>query len=162
MARSLKPIPDEFHSVTPQLVVKGAAQAIEFYKKAFGAEERSRMASPDGKIMHAELKIGDSIIFLADEMPNPGGAKSPQTLGACTATLHVYVPDVDSAFRKAISAGGKETMAVADQFWGDRYGSFTDPYGHSWGVATRKEDLGRKEVEERAREFFGSVHRKTA
>ncbi len=122
------------------------------------------MSSPDGKIGHAELKIGDSIIFLADEFPGPGCAKAPQTVGACTSTLNLYVPDVDAAFKKAIAAGGKETMPVADMFWGDRYGTFTDPFGHTWGIATRKEDLSKEEIEKRAQAFWASMQaqRKTA
>jgi PhnB protein len=152
-----KPVPDGFHTVTPHLIIKGAADAIEFYKKALGAQEISRMAGPGGVIGHAELKIGDSIIFLADEFPGPGCGKSPQTLGGCTSTLNLYVPDVDASFKKAVSAGGKETMAVQDMFWGDRYGTFTDPYGHTWGIATRKEDLTTDEIEKRAQEFWASM-----
>jgi PhnB protein len=166
MSKASKPVPEGFHTVTPHLVTRGAADAIEFYKKALGAQELSRMSMPDGKIGHAELKIGDSIIFLADEMPSPdpGHAKSPQTVGATTTSLHLYVPDVDTAFKKAISAGAKETMAVTDMFWGDRYGTFTDPFGHSWGIATHKEDLSKQEMDERARAFFASMQqqRKTA
>ena len=163
MAISQKPIPEGFHTVTPALVVNDAAKAIEFYKKAFGAQELVRMPSPDGKIMHAELKIGDSIIFLSDEMPMPGSIKSPQTLGGSTAMLNVYVPNVDELFKQAIAAGGKEAMPVTDQFWGDRYGSLVDPFGHSWGLATHKEDLSPAEMGERAQQFFASAaQRKTA
>jgi PhnB protein len=157
MAKAAKPIPEGHHTVTPHLVLRNAAEAIEFYKKALGAQELGRMTSPDGKVGHAELKIGDSIIFLADEFPGPGCAKSPQTVGACTATLNLYVPDVDATFKQAISAGGKETMPVTDMFWGDRYGTFTDPYGHTWGVATHKEDLTKQEVEERAKAFWANM-----
>ncbi len=157
MTKAAKPIPEGLHTVTPHLVIRGAAEAIEFYKKALGAQELSRMSSPDGKIGHAELKIGDSIIFLADEFPSPGGAKSPQTVGACTSTLNLYVPDVDATFKKAIAAGGQEAMPVADMFWGDRYGTFTDPFGHIWGVATHKEDLTKEELEERAQAFWASM-----
>ncbi|MGZ4827589.1 MAG: VOC family protein [Terriglobales bacterium] len=158
MAKTVQPIPEGFHTVTPHLVIRGAAEAIEFYKKALGAQELSRMASPDGKIGHAELKIGDSIIFLADEFPGaPGCPKSPQTVGACTSTLNLYVPDVDASFKKAIAAGAKETMPVADMFWGDRYGAFTDPFGHTWGVATRKEILTKQEVEQRSKAFWESM-----
>jgi PhnB protein len=161
MPKSAKsPIPEGLHTVTPHLVIRGAAQAIEFYKKALGAQELSRMAMPDGKIGHAELKIGDSVIFLADEMQNPGNAKSPQTLGATTTTLNLYVPDADATFKQAISAGGKETMPVADQFWGDRYGAFADPFGHTWGVATRKEELTKDEMDQRAKDFFASMAQK--
>jgi PhnB protein len=164
MAKAATPIPEGFHTVTPSLVVRNAAQAIDFYKKALGAQELSRMPSPDGKIMHAELKIGDSIIFLADEMPNPGSAKSPQTVGGCTGSLNLYVPDVDSFFQKAVNSGAKEAMPVADQFWGDRYGSFVDPFGHIWGVGTRKEALTPEEIGKRAQSFFAHMQaqKKTA
>ncbi len=165
MKQAAKPIPEGFHTVTPHLVIRGAAEAIEFYKKALGAQELGRMSAPDGRIGHAELKIGDSIIFLADEFPGPPGcAKSPQTVGACTAVLNLYVPDVDAVVKKAIAAGGKETMPVADMFWGDRYGSFMDPYGHTWGVATRKQDLSKAEIEQGAQAFWASMQsqRKTA
>jgi PhnB protein len=162
MTVSNKPIPEGFHSVTPSLVVRDAAKAIDFYKKALGAQELVRMPSPDGKIMHAELKIGDSIIFIADENPNMG-VKSPQTLGDCTGVLNLYVPNVDQVFQQAIAAGSKENMAVADQFWGDRYGSLVDPFGYVWGIGTHKEDLTPKEMEQRAQEFFASMaKRKTA
>jgi PhnB protein len=157
MAKALKPIPEGFHTVTPSLVVRGAAQAIDFYKKALGAQELTRMPGPDGKIMHAELKIGDSIVFVQDESPNMGFCKSPQTLGGCTSTLNVYVPDVDQTFRQAISSGAKETMPVADQFWGDRYGTLTDPFGYVWGIGTHKEDLSPAEVQQRAQEFFAQM-----
>ncbi len=158
-------IPEGFHTITPHLVIRGAAEAIDFYKKALGAEERMRMASPDGRITHAELKIGDSILFLADEFPEMGGcSRSPQTLGATTVTLMLYVPDVDTAFKRALDAGAKTTMPVADMFWGDRYGALTDPYGHTWGMATKKEELTPLEVERRAREFFAKMQaqKKTA
>jgi len=160
MTASSSPVPKGFHTVTPSLIVRGAAEAIEFYKKALGAEELMRMTGPDGKIGHAELKIGDSVIFLSDEFPNMGVAKSPQTLGGCTGTLNLYVPDVDSAFKQAISAGGKTTMPVADMFWGDRYGTFIDPFGHHWGIGTHKEDLSLQEIEERAKAFYASMAQK--
>ncbi|HZI56972.1 MAG TPA: VOC family protein, partial [Verrucomicrobiae bacterium] len=146
-----------FHTVTPSLVVRDAPKAIEFYKKALGAQELSRMPGPDGKIMHAELKIGDSIIFIADENPQMGNIKSPQSLGGCTGGLNIYVRNVDETFKQAITAGGKEAMPVADQFWGDRYGSFIDPFGYSWGVATHKEDVSPKEMGERAQQFFAKM-----
>jgi PhnB protein len=162
MAPAKKPIPDGFHSVTPSLVVRDAAKAIEFYKRALGAQELVRMPGPDGKIMHAEIKIGDSIIFLGEENPQMG-AKSPQTLGGCTGTLSIYVPNVDDVFKQAVAAGGKETMPVADQFWGDRYGTFVDPFGYSWGIATHKEDLNPQEMQDRMQKFFASMaQRKTA
>lgn len=157
-------IPEHFHTITPSVVVKGAAQAIEFYKKALGAQELMRMPNPDGKIMHAELKIGDSVIFVSDEIPNMGLTKSPQTLGGCTGALHLYVDDVDASFQRAVDAGAKSAMPVADMFWGDRYGTITDPFGHVWGLATHKEDVSPAEMEERAQKFFAGVtkERKTA
>src|SRR5690348_9589624 len=160
MTASTKPIPQGFHTVTPSLVVRGAAKAIDFYKKALGAEELVRMPSPDGSIMHAELKIGNSIIFISDEMQMPGAPKSPQTLGGVSGTLNIYVPDVDQTFKQAVAAGGKEAMPVADQFWGDRYGSFVDPFGHVWGVGTHKEELTPQEMQQRAQEFFASMAQK--
>jgi PhnB protein len=159
MTASSKPIPDGFHTVTAALTVKNAAKAIDFYKKALGAQELMRMPSPDGKIGHAELKIGDTIIFLSDELPNMGN-KSPQTLGGTTASLYLYVQDVDSAFQKAVDAGGKTTMPVTDMFWGDRYGQFVDPFGHMWGISTHKEDLTDEETGKRAEEFFAQLEQK--
>ena|SRR5919201_5633204 len=158
MARAASPIPKGFHTVTPHLVIRDAAKAIDFYKKAFRAEELSRMTSPDGRIGHAELKIGDSIIFLADEFPQ-GGPKAPQTLGGTTCTLNLYVEDVDSTFQTAVNAGAKTAMPVADMFWGDRYGQVSDPFGHVWGILTHKEDLSAQEVEQRAKEFWASMER---
>ncbi len=149
-----KAIPEGYHSATPHLVVKNAAQAIEFYKKAFGAKEVMRFATPDGKISHAEIKIGDSMIFVADESPNMGMTKSPQTLGGCTGGVMLYVDDVDATFKQAVDAGGKTFMPVADMFWGDRYGSLVDPFGHSWSVATHKEDVAPGELEKRAQDFY--------
>jgi len=160
MPASTKPVPEGFHSVTPSLTVRNAAQAIEFYKKALGAQEISRMAMPDGKIGHAELKIGDSIIFLSDEMPGMGMAKSPQSLGGCTSVLNLYVPNVDKTFDQAIAAGAKTTMPVADMFWGDRYGTFMDPFGFAWGIATHVEDVSPAEMDKRAKEAFAAMAEK--
>ena len=160
MAQSSKPIPHGFHTVTPSLVVRNAAQAIEFYKKALGAKELMRLPSSDGKITHAELQVGDSIIFVSDEFPNLGISKSPQTLGGCTGTLNLYVEDVDTTFQRAIDSGGKTAMPVANMFWGDRYGTFVDPFGHAWGVATHKEDLSEQEIAERAKDFFAQMTQK--
>ena len=159
MPNSVKPIPEGFHTATPTLVVKNAAQAIDYYKKVFGAEELMRMPSPDGKISHAEIKIGDSKIFLSDEFPQHGG-KSPQTLGGFTGGIYLYVPDVDKVFDKAIAAGGKSSMPVADMFWGDRHGNFIDPFGHSWGVSTHTEDLSEEEMEKRAQAFYAEMEQK--
>jgi PhnB protein len=144
-----KPIPDGYRTVTPYITVKGAAQAIEFYKRAFGAQEHERMTGPDGKtVMHGEIKIGDSIVMLADEMPQMG-CRSPQTLGGCTGYIFLYVPDVDAAFKRAVEAGAKATMPPADMFWGDRFGTVEDPFGHQWGLGTHKEDLSPEEVRKR-------------
>ncbi len=156
MAKAVTPVPEGFHTVTPHLVIKGAAAAIDFYKRAFGAEVVARMDGPGGTVGHAELKIGDSIIFLADEFPG-GPCTSPQTLGGSPVSLHLYVPDVDAAFKRATSAGGRETMAVADMFWGDRFGQLQDPFGHNWSIATRKEILTPQEVEQRAQAFWAQM-----
>jgi PhnB protein len=140
--------PKEYHSVTPYLIIKGAAKAIDFYKRAFGAQELFRM--PDGeRIGHAELKIGDSVVMLADEYPEMG-AKSPATLGGCPVQLLVYVPDVDAAFARAIKEGAKEERPVEDKFYGDRMGGLQDPFGHLWYLATHKEDVSPDEIERRA------------
>ena len=161
MAKSVKPIPDGYHTATPYLRVRGAAKAIEFYKKAFGAEEMVRMPSPDGKmIMHAELKIGDSPIMLGEEMKEMN-ALSPQSVGGTGGGVHLYVRDVDAFVAKAVAAGAKLTMPVADMFWGDRYGKLTDPFCHEWSVATHKEDLSPQEMDQRAKAFFAQQARQT-
>lgn len=161
MPATVKPIPKNFHTVTPSLCVRNAADAIEFYKKALGATELMRMKTPDGKIMHAELQIGDSIIFLSDEFPEMGKTRSPQTLGGTTGTLNLYVDDVDSSFKRAVDAGGTSAMPVTDMFWGDRYGQVTDPYGHTWGLATHKEELSPQELEKRTQDFFAQMAQQT-
>jgi PhnB protein len=145
-----KPIPDGYHSVTPYLIIKGAADAIEYYKKAFGATELFRFPAPGGKIGHAEIKIGDSPIMLADEFPEMG-YKSPKTLGGTPVSIMIYVEDVDTVFKQAISAGGKEQRPVKDQFYGDRLGTLEDPFGHQWHVSTHKEDISLDEMEKRAK-----------
>ncbi len=143
----VKPIPDGYHSVTPYLIIKGASDAIEFYKKAFGATELFRM-DHQGKVGHAELKIGDSPIMLADESTEMG-YKSPTTLGGSPVSIMIYVDDVDTIFKQAIGAGGKEQKAVQDQFYGDRSGTLMDPFGHVWHVATHVEDVSPQEMEKR-------------
>ncbi len=154
-----KPIPEGYHSVTPALVVKNAREAIEFYKRAFGAEELSRMMTPDHKLVaHAELKIGDSIIMLSDEFPGTP-VKAPTTLGGCTASLNIYVENVDDSFEKAVDAGAKEEMPVADMFWGDRYGKVADPFGHSWGLLTHKQDLTPQQIEENFKTFWAQMQK---
>src|SRR5437016_2624520 len=145
MATAVKPIPEGFHTVTPYLVLHDAARAIEFYKRAFDATERLRMDGPSGKIGHAELKIGDSILMLADEMPGTSN-RSPQSLGGSSTGIFLYVKDVDSAFQKAVAAGAKVETPLQDMFWGDRYGKLTDPFGHSWSLATHKEDVAPAEM----------------
>ena len=144
-----KPIPDGYRTVTPYLTVKGGAQAVEFYKRAFGAQEGERMTGPDGKsVMHTELKIGDSMIMLSDELPQMG-SRSPETLGGTTGSIFLYVPDVDAAFKRAVDAGAKATMPPTDMFWGDRFAKLTDPFGHEWAMATHKEDLSHEEIRKR-------------
>ncbi len=142
---SVKPIPEGYHTLTPYLTVRDAARAIEFYKQAFGAQERGVMKGPDGKVMHAEIKIGDSIIMLADEFPE-FGALSPQTSGGAGMGLHIYVEGVDAAFDRAVKAGAQVEMPVSDQFWGDRYGKLKDPFGHKWSIATHTKDMSADEM----------------
>jgi PhnB protein len=159
MTAAINKIPKGFHTITPALTVRSAAEAIAFYKEALGAEELVRMSGPDGKITHAELKIGDSIIFLGDEIPNMGN-KSPQTLGGSSGSLFLYVEDVDQFYQRAVHAGAKSTMPPTDMFWGDRYGTFIDPYGQSWGVGTHVEDLTAEETAERAKDFYAQMAQK--
>jgi len=147
-----KPIPEGYHSVTPYLIIKGATEAIDFYKKAFGATELFRMPAPGGKIGHAEIKIGDSPIMLADESPEMG-YKSPQSLGGSPISIMIYVADVDTVFKQAIAAGGKEQRPVKDQFYGDRSGTLEDPFGHVWHVATHTEDVSPEEMERRMKTY---------
>jgi PhnB protein len=145
-----KPIPDGYHSVTPYLIINDATAALDYYTRAFGAVELFRMPAPEGKIGHAEIKIGDSPIMLADEFPEMG-YKSPQSLGGSPVSLMIYVEDVDTVFKQAIAAGGKEQRPVKDQFYGDRSGTLEDPFGHVWHVATHKEDVAPDEMERRAK-----------
>jgi PhnB protein len=149
MTSKPKPVPDGYHTATPYLIVNGAAQAIEFYKKAFGATEMMRMAQPGGKIGHAEIKIGDSPIMLADESPDVG-ARSPQSIGGSPVSIMLYVEDVDRIFSQAVAAGAKVKRPVADQFYGDRTGGIEDPFGHLWYIATHKEDVSPEEMRKRA------------
>ncbi|HUL51664.1 MAG TPA: VOC family protein [Verrucomicrobiae bacterium] len=150
----VKPIPDGHHSITPTLTVKGASNAIEFYKKAFGAQELSRFPGPDGKsIMHAEIKIGDSVIMLNDEYPQMG-CRSPQSIGGASGGIFLYVQDADDTFNKAVLAGATPQMPMMDAFWGDRFGSIVDPYGHVWSIATRKKDMTYDELRKAAEEFM--------
>jgi len=144
---SVKSIPDGYHTLTPFMTVRDAERAIEFYKQAFGATARGVMKGPDGKVMHAEVMIGDSIIMMSDEFPS-FGCLSPQALGGSSSGLHLYVEDVDASFDRAIKAGAKAEMPVADMFWGDRYGKLVDPFGHKWSIATHKADLSVDEMKQ--------------
>ena len=151
---SVKPIPEGYHSVTPYLIVHGGAEAIEFYKTAFGAAELFRFPTPDGKIGHAEIKIGDSPIMLADEFAEMG-YKGPQSLGGSPVSLMIYVDDVDTVFKQAIDAGATVKEALQDKFYGDRIGTVIDPFGHRWHLATHKEDVSMEEMERRAKAAHG-------
>jgi PhnB protein len=154
MAKSIKPIPEGYHTVTPYLIQRDAKRALEYYKKAFGAEIKMSMPAPDGRVMHAEIKIGDSMIFLCDEFPERSPeTKSPQSAGCVTSTIFLYVQDVDTVFKKAVEAGARVIMPVSDMFWGDRFGTVADPFGHHWGIATRKEELTPQEVQKRQAEW---------
>jgi PhnB protein len=148
-----KPVPPGHHTVTPYLAIKNALRALEFYTKAFGAAEVYRLVMPDGRLGHAEIRLGDSLIMLADEFPEYGG-KAPDTLGGSPVALHLYVDDVDQFFRRALAAGARERKPVMDQFYGDRSGQLEDPFGHLWWVATHKEDLSPEEVQRRAESMF--------
>jgi len=149
MSTKIKPVPEGYHTATPYLIIKGAAAALEFYKKAFGATELLRMPKPDGRVGHAEIKIGDSIIMLADEFPEIG-ARSPESYGGSPVTLMLYVEDVDAVFNRAVAAGAKVDRPVANQFYGDRTGGIIDPFGHKWYLATHVEDVSPEELLRRA------------
>ena len=149
----VKPVPEGYHTATPYLIIKGAAKAIEFYKKAFGATELFRMAAPEGKIGHAEIKIGDSPIMMADEHPEMK-ALSPESLGGSPISMLLYVEDVDAMFKQAIAAGATEVRPVADQFYGDRSGIVKDPFGHKWSIATHVEDVPPEEMDKRLSEMM--------
>src|SRR6266496_3759834 len=155
MAKAKNAVPEGHHTVTPQLTLDNAAQAIDWYKKALGAEEVTRAVGPDGKIMHAEIRLGDSLIMLNDAM---GGGKGPRAIGGSPASLWIYVKDCDALFNRAVAAGAQVRPGpmgqMADQFWGDRAGTFTDPQGYRWSIATRKEDLSPQELEQRQQEWM--------
>jgi PhnB protein len=146
--KAVKAVPAGYTSVTPYLIINGAGRAIDFYKRAFGATELVRMPMPDGRVGHAELKIGNAVVMMADEFPERGH-KSPSTLGGTSGSILLYVPDVDSMFAQAIRAGARELMPVTDQFYGDRSGSIEDPFGHQWTIATHTEDVSAQEMERR-------------
>jgi len=151
-----QPIPEGYHTITPYLAVDDAAQAIDYYTRAFGAKERVRMEAPDGKIGHAELEIGDSLIMLADQFPQ-ATTSPPTELGGTSASVFMYVEDVDAVVKRAVDAGATVTMEVADQFWGDRFGSVKDPFGHLWSIATHVEDVPPEEMAERAKAAMAAM-----
>jgi PhnB protein len=161
MATTTKPIPEGYHSATPYLIVKGAAEAIDFYKRTFGATETFRMADPSGGIAHAEIKIGDSVIMLADEHPNMG-YRGPRSLGGSAVSIMLYVTDVDGTFDSAIKAGAKAQRPVANQFYGDRSGTLEDPFGHIWTISTHVEDVPPEEMKRRAEAAFKSAQARPA
>ena len=154
-----KPIPDGFHTTTPSLVVSNSKDAIEFYKKAFDAKEIYQMPAPDGKIMHAMIQIGDSFVMMSDEFPAMG-AKSPTSIGGTAVTLHLYVEDADKIFKQAVDAGAVITMPIMDAFWGDRFGTIMDPYGHSWAVATHQIDMTPEGLRKAGEEYFANLAKK--
>jgi PhnB protein len=156
MAGNVKAIPEGLHTITPHLIVNGATKAVEFYKNAFGAQVLSVHNAPDGKVMHAELKIGDSKLFLADEFPGMG-CPSPKTVGGTSVVLNLYSENVDQLFNRAVTAGATVTMPLGNQFWGDRYGQVTDPFGHHWALGQHIEDVAPEELDRRAKEVFGQM-----
>jgi PhnB protein len=153
---AVKPIPDGYHTVTPYLAVDDAVEAIEYYKRAFGANERVRMEAPGGKIGHAELEIGDALVMLSDPLPQ-FSTRPPKELGGTSVSVFMYVEDVDAVVKRAVDAGATITMEVADQFWGDRFGSVQDPFGHLWSIATHVEDVPPEEMAERAKAAMAAL-----
>jgi PhnB protein len=160
MPNNVQPIPDGYHSISPAITCKNAASAIDFYKEAFGATEMNRMSGPGGMVMHAELRIGDSVIFVSDEWPGMSAGPTP---GATPSYyLFLYTADVDAVFNRATAAGAQVAMPVADMFWGDRYGKITDPFGHSWGIATHVEDVAPDEMARRSAEWTANMSKAAA
>lgn len=157
---SSKP-PAGYHSVTPTIVVRDAAAAIDFYKRAFGAEEIDRMAGPDGSIMHAEIRIGDSLIMLGEENEQ-WGTRSPLSTNGVHGSLHIYVDDADASFDRALKAGATVRYPLEDAFWGDRYGKVTDPFGHEWGIATRVKDMSKSEMQQAGQDWMAKAAQQTA
>lgn len=157
---NVKPIPENYRSLTPYLCVNDATRAMDFYKRALGATEISRHPTPDGKIAHAEMKIGDSVFMLSDEMPG-AACKSPQSLGGTPVSVWIYTEDVDSIFNRAVQAGATVKMPLADMFWGDRFGAIQDPFGHSWSLATHKEDVAPDELQRRAQREMAKMAQHT-
>jgi PhnB protein len=156
MAMKVKAVPEGYHTITPNLVVQDAPKAIDFYKKAFGAEELVRMPGPDGKVIHAEIKIGDSIVMLAEEMPDMG-TRSPKAYGGSSVGFYFYVENVDALWKRAVEAGAKPIMPLMDMFWGDRTGRLEDPFGHSWSPAQHTRDLTPEEIKKGQDAFFAQM-----
>jgi PhnB protein len=152
-----QPVPAGYHTINPSMIVKDARKAIAFYKSAFGAEEIDVMTGPDGKVMHAELRIGNSILMMGEENPAWAAFKSAETIGASPISLHLYVPDADAAFKRAIDAGAAVDMPLDDMFWGDRYGKVKDPFGYTWGIATRVKNLTPEEVRKAGQEWMAKM-----
>lgn len=162
MTLKAKPVPDGFHTVTAYLSQRDTGRALEFYRKAFGAETRLTMPGPDGRMLHAEVKIGDSIVFMADENPAMSPyVKAPVTAGCVTGTTFLYVPDVDAAFKRAVDAGAKVVTPLADMFWGDRFGTLIDPFGHHWSLATHIEDVAPQDMKKRQADWEKSLAKKS-
>ena len=159
MAGNVKAVPEGTHTITAHLSVRDAQKAIDFYQKAFGAQLLHMHKTPDGRVMHASLKIGDSQFMLADEFPGMG-TPSPQALGGSPVVLNIYVEDVDGLFKQAVDAGAKVTMPLANQFWGDRYGQIVDPFGHHWALGSHVEDVAPEEMERRANAMFAEMSKK--
>jgi len=160
MSKPVRAIPEGYHSVTPYLTCKNSAQAIDFYKSVFGATEIMRMAGPDGKIGHAEIRIGDSVIMLSDEFPGMSSAPVPGVRNGCG--VFVYLENVDTVFNRAVAAGAKVDMPLDNQFWGDRYGKITDPFGHQWGLAQHVEDVAPEEMKRRSQEYAAKMAKAAA
>jgi len=156
MPTSVKPIPDGHRTVAPYLAIKNAAAALEFYEQGFGAVETYKLIAPDGRVGHAEIRLGDSLIMLSDEFPELGG-KAPEALGGSPVSIHLYVEDVDAFVKRAVAAGARELKPVANQFYGDRSGQLQDPFGHLWWVATHKEDVASDEMQRRVRALFAKA-----
>lgn len=160
MPDNVRPIPEGYHSISPAITCKDAARAIDFYKQAFGATELNRMDGPGGSVAHAELRIGDSVIFVSDEFP--GMSAAPVPTSTPSSYLFLYTEDVDATFSRALAAGATVSMPVMDMFWGDRYGKVTDPFGHSWGIATHVEDVAPEEIARRAAEWSAKMANQAA
>jgi PhnB protein len=157
MTDKVKAVPDGFHTVTPHLTVRDATRALEFYKQAFGAQVLHVMPAPGGKVMHAAIKIGDSILMLNDEFPEYGGDPAPSATSGSGVALHIYLDNVDAAFERAVSAGASVKMPLMDQFWGDRYGIVKDPFGHKWSLATHTRDMSPEEMQKEQEKAFSKM-----